>query len=240
MLSERLKMIRERIAAAARRSGRSPDEITLVAVSKGQPAEKIREAIEAGQRDFGENYAQELSEHMNHVGARFPRPGGETPPLQVNWHFIGHLQRNKVKTVLPQVSLIHSVDSLPLAQEIDKRAATLERMTPILLEVNLGNEDSKTGLSPHAVEPLVREISNLAHIDLRGLMVVPPFMDDPEKTRPLFRRLREIRDAINAQNVYKRRLSGLSMGMTHDFECAVEEGATIVRVGRGLFGEREK
>lgn len=215
-------MIRERLQEIRNRIG----QVTLVAVSKGQPLERIREAIEAGQRDFGENYAQELLEHTTLAGA--------------TWHFIGHLQRKKVKTILPHVSLIHSVDSLPLAQEIDKRAAELSRVMPVLIEVNLGGESSKSGIAEGEAEKLVRSLKDLPHVDLKGLMVLPPFDNDPEKTRPFFRRLREIRDAINKQNVYKHPLSELSMGMTHDFEIAIEEGATIVRIGTGIFGEREK
>ncbi len=219
---------------AANRSGRPASSVTLIAVSKGQPREKIIEAIEVGQRDFGENYAQEL---MDHAGAG--RTQGS--PLQdIRWHFIGHLQRNKVKVLLPHVTLIHSIDSLPLAQEIDKRAASLDRVASVLIEVNLGGEASKSGIAENEVKNLIRSLKELPHVDLKGLMVLPPFETNPEKSRPFFRRLREIRDAINRQNVYKHPLSELSMGMTYDFEVAIEEGATIIRVGTGIFGEREK
>lgn len=229
MVSELLIEIQKRVATAAEKAGRSPKDVRLIAVSKGQPAEKLKEALEAGQQDFGENYAQEFSEHVGAV---------HEPPTQIQWHFIGHLQRNKVKQILPHVFLIHSVDSLELAQEIDKRAAALNKIQPILIEVNLGGEDSKTGISPENIEKLVRSINSLSHLDLQGFMTIPPFHENPEEVRPYFRRLREIRDAINNQLVYKHALSALSMGMTQDFEVAIEEGSTMVRVGTGIFGKR--
>jgi PLP dependent protein len=227
MISKNLREIRNRIAAAARRAQRDPLSVTLVAVGKAQPVGKIVEALELGQRDFGENYAQELIAHVNDVGE------GDT-----RWHFIGHLQRNKVKMILPHVALIHSVDSPALALEIDKRAAEAGKVQPVLLEVNLGGETSKTGLAPEEVELLASDIRLLEHLDLKGLMAIPPPTEDPEEARRHFRFLREIRDALNRKNVYKRPLTELSMGMTHDFEIAVEEGATLVRVGTGIFGER--
>lgn len=229
MIARNLQEMRNRIAAAAQRVGRSPSEITLVAVSKGQPIERIQEAWEAGQRDFGENYAQEMLEHIKAIEGRIP-----------SIHFIGHLQRNKVKQILPQVSLIHSVDSPELAQEVDKRAAALGKVQPILIEVNVGEEASKTGLAPDRLETLVSDLRLLTHVDLRGLMTIPPASEDLEETRRFFRLLREIRDALNRKNIYKQPLAELSMGMTQDFEAAIEEGSTIVRIGTGIFGERQK
>ncbi len=233
MVPDRLKEIRTRISNTARRSGRDPHGIRLVAVAKGQPIEKIREAIEEGQVDFGENYAQEL---LAHVGAALrgrPETGRHRDlPQQINWHFIGHLQRNKVKQIIDKIALIHSVDSLELAQEIDRRTASIDKIQPILIEVNLGGEGSKTGIQPEKVKELVQKISQLKGVALNGLMTIPPFFDNPEQVRPYFRRLREICKEMN--------LSELSMGMTHDFEVAIEEGATIVRIGTGIFGERKK
>jgi pyridoxal phosphate enzyme (YggS family) len=224
MISKNLFEVQNRIAAAARRAGRDASKVTLVAVSKGQPSEKILEAIAAGQKDFGENYAQELLEHL--------------PLGDVRWHFIGHLQRNKVKQIIGRAALIHSVDSPELVQEIDKRAAALGKIQPVLVEVNVGGEASKTGLAPERAESLVSEMNLLKHVDLKGLMAIPPPGEDVEEARGFFRRLREIRDALNLKNVYKQPLMELSMGMTSDFEIAVEEGATIIRVGTGIFGER--
>lgn len=229
MITERLAEIYRRIAEAAVRSKRDPREITLVAVAKGQPVEKINEAIKAGQRDFGENYAQEM---LAHAGAGLkPAPA---------WHFIGHLQRNKVRQIIDKVSLIHSVDSSALAAEIDRRAAAVTKVQPVLIEVNLGGEVSKTGIAAAEVEKLVGMMRQLDHTDLRGLMVIPPYDLDARKSRPFFRTLREIRDAINRKTLYKHPLTELSMGMTHDFEVAIEEGATIIRIGTGIFGERAK
>ena len=222
--------------------------MTLVAVAKGQPVEKIREALAAGQIVFGENYSQELIAHQGGIPPpRFPwlpdaplklrgAPGGHGDPGGgIRWHFIGHLQHNKVRQIIANVDLIHSVDSIDLAREIDKRAAAAGKFQQILVEVNLGGEESKTGAAPEEVSELVREIAVLDHLDLRGLMTMPPPEEDP---RPYFRRLREIRDSINSQNVYKRPLMELSMGMTDDFETAIEEGATLIRVGTGIFGPR--
>ncbi len=158
----------------------------------------------------------------------------------MRWHFIGHLQRNKVRQIIDKTALIHSVDSQPLAREIDRRAASIGRCQPILIEINLRGESSKAGTPPDQVEPLVREIEALSHVSLRGLMTMPPYSEDPESSRPFFRKLREIRDAINTKKLYKEPLKELSMGMTGDFKVAIEEGATMVRIGTGIFGERTK
>lgn len=228
MISKSLLEIRRRIAAAAKRAGRAESEVTLVAVCKAQTREKIQEAAAAGQKDFGENYAQELIEHFGPWS------------LDLRLHFIGHLQRNKVKSILPYVALIHSVDSPELAQEIDKRAAALGKTQAVLVEINLGDESSKSGLAPERAASLCADIALLKNIELKGLMAIPPPTEDLPEARKHFRLLREIRDALNRKSVYKRPLADLSMGMTHDFETAVEEGATIIRVGTGIFGERKK
>ncbi len=228
-ISERIVILRQRIQAARLKSDRAVDTVQLLAVSKTQPVEKILEAARAGQLDFGENYAQELIAKAEQGGS------------QIRWHFIGHLQRNKVKQLLPHVTLIHSVDSFTLAQEIDKRATALGKIQPVLIEVNSGGEASKSGvaLSEKKLENLVRSLNTLSHVDLRGLMTIPPPKENPEEVRPFFRQLREIRDALNREKVYKHSLQELSMGMTHDFEVAIEEGATIVRVGTGIFGAKK-
>jgi len=236
VIAQRLVEIQSRISAAAKRGGRSHGDITLVAVSKTQPAEKIVEAIAAGHKDFGENYAQELVEHLTAVGAHGHAPlNGD-----LRWHFIGHLQRNKVKLVMGKVSLIHSVDSQELALEIDKRAAAFGGVQSILIEVNVGGEKTKAGIRPDEVEALVSHLAPMQSIDLRGFMAIPPASEDLEEARGYFRLLREIREDLNRKSVYKHPLAELSMGMTHDFETAIEEGATIVRVGTGIFGERKK
>lgn len=212
---EKLSQLRQQI----------PPHVTLIAVTKGQSNKKIEEAWQAGQRDFGENYAQELLEH---VGAALQ---------ETKWHFIGHLQRNKVKQIIGKVALIHSVDSLRLAEEINHQAAKLGKIQPILIEVNLG-EATKSGIALAELDPLVRALSPLTHLELTGLMGMPPPASDPEAARPHFKHLREIRDAINNKRVYKLPLTELSMGMTHDYQVAIEEGSTLVRIGTGIFGNR--
>jgi hypothetical protein len=245
VIAQNLTEVRNRIAAAARRAGREAAAVTLVAVSKGQPVEKIAEAIAAGQRDFGENYAQEMMAHRSKLEAQGAYEKGHDLPFEPSalspacrWHFIGQLQRNKVRQIIGHVAMIHTVDSPELALEIDKRAAALGKVQPVLIELNLHGEATKTGLAPDRAEVLVSEMNRLAHVELKGLMAIPPATEDAEEARPSFRLLGEIRDALNRKNVYKRPLAELSMGMTHDFEIAVEEGATIVRVGTGIFGER--
>ncbi len=220
MIAENLKRIRRILSLY-------PGTRVICAV-KSQPLEKIMEAINAGETEFGENYAQELVEHVTALGEG----------KKIAWHFIGHLQRNKVKTIIPFVRCIHSVDSRELASEIDKRSRSLGKTTSVLIEVNLDEETTKTGVSPSFVEGLVIFLNSLEHIRLEGFMCLPPIQQDPEKTRPYFRRLREIRDAINGKKIYKRPLTELSMGMSQDFEIALQEGATTVRIGTGIFGER--
>lgn len=227
-MKKALSEIQLRMTQAAGRSQRSPSEINLVAVAKKQPDEKILEVFHEGQHDFGENYAQELLSHFSLL----------TQEPSIRWHFIGHLQRNKVRQILDKVSLIHSLDSLDLAKEIDRRAGLLPKIQPVLIEVNLGGEETKTGIHPPEINHLVEKLNLLPHLDLQGLMTIPPYRADPEEARPFFKKLRAIRDAINHQKLYKHPIFELSMGMTHDFEVAIEEGATIVRIGTGIFGER--
>jgi len=210
--------VRARIARAAARAGRRPRDITLIAVSKTQPAAAVIAAYAAGVRDFGENRVQEAGAKVVAV-----RAGGIEP----RWHMIGHLQRNKVPAALDRFDILHSVDSEELARAIDVRA---RRRVPVLIEVNVAGEESKHGVPPAAVPALARLVGGLPNIDLLGLMTVAPQADDPEDVRPVFRELRKLRDAIG--------LRELSMGMTDDFEVAVEEGSTFVRVGRAIFGPR--
>jgi len=215
-VAENLRAVLERIARACERAKRDPGSVKLVAVSKVQPVEAIREALEAGQRAFGENYAQELREKAEAV------QGAE-------WHFLGALQTNKVKMVVGKVALLHTCDRPSLAQELNKRAAALGAVQRVLVEVNLAEEPQKGGIAPRALASFVEEIGKLSAIRCEGLMCIPPAEDDP---RPRFQRLRELRDALG--------LRELSMGMSADYETAIEEGATIVRVGTAIFGERPR
>lgn len=213
-----LAEVRQRIEAACRRAGRAPDGVTLVGVTKGQPVESVAEALACGLRDIGENRVQEA---LQKAGAL--RTMGVAP----RWHLIGHVQTNKAKAAAGLSAIIHSVDSLRLAQALDRAA---HEPLPILLEVNVAGEASKFGFAPGEVAHALSEIAALPRLDVRGLMTVAPLTDRPETVRPVFRRLRELRDELG--------LRELSMGMTDDFETAIEEGATLVRVGRAIFGER--
>ncbi len=217
-IAERLAAVRARIDAACRRAGRSPSDVTLVGVTKSFPAEAVAEAVAAGLEDCGENRVQEAAAKIATLAALGIRP---------RWHLIGHLQTNKVQTALGLFAILHSVDSLRLARELSSRAT---HPVPILLEVNVSQEASKFGFSVGDLPDAVSAISALPHLDVRGLMTVAPLSHDPEAARPFFRQLRELRDAVG--------LRELSMGMTDDFEVAIEEGATMVRVGRAIFGER--
>jgi hypothetical protein len=227
-VADNIRLVRERIATASRRADRSPVEVRLMAVTKTVDDERIREAIAAGVEIIGENYVQEARRKREALGQ-----GGE-------WHLIGHLQTNKVKTAVRLFDMIHSVDRPELAAEIDRRAREAGRVMPILIEVNLAGEASKSGLSPEAAGELIRAIAPLPNLSVAGLMTMPPWFDDPEAARPFFRALRELRDRIAAERIPGVALGELSMGMTGDYAVAVEEGATIVRVGRGIFGERSR
>ncbi|MEN6360059.1 MAG: YggS family pyridoxal phosphate-dependent enzyme [Smithella sp.] len=220
--------IRKRIATAATRAGRDSGTIQLMAVSKTVEPDRIRQALDAGITLLGENYVQEAREKIPAVG----RPAV--------WHMIGHLQTNKVKYVVNLFDWIHSVDRLELARELDKRAGQNNRKLNALIEVNVSGEASKNGAVPQQVLELVRQISILPNLSVRGLMTMPPYSDDPENSRPYFIALRRLRDEIVSVAVPGISMTELSMGMTDDFEVAIEEGATIIRVGRAIFGDRIK
>jgi len=221
-IAERLTAVRERVAEAAARAGRSEGSVRLLAVSKTKPEALVREAYAAGQRDFGENYVQELTAKAIALADL----------ADLRWHLIGPLQRNKAKLVAPIAALVHTVDRAALADELDRRAAAASRVLPVLLEVNVSGEASKAGCSPDDAGALADAVRALPHLRLAGLMTIPPDSDDREQARPFFAALRQLRDRLGAD------LSELSMGMSHDFEIAIEEGATIVRVGTAIFGAR--
>lgn len=226
MLRENFRQVEENIRRACGRAGRDPGDVTLIAVSKTKPVELLREAYDLGTRVFGENKVQEIVEKY------------EALPKDIHWHMIGHLQRNKVKYIIDKVDLIHSVDSVRLAETIEKEAAKHDLTANILLEVNVAEEESKFGLKVDEVEQVVDEIAKFSHIKVCGLMTIAPFVENPEENRPYFRRLRNLSVDIGGKNVDNVTMSILSMGMTNDYEVAVEEGATMVRVGTGLFGAR--
>jgi len=226
-IAENLKLIRQRIDDAARRAGRDPASVRLVAVSKTKPVSAIVEARDSGQLLFGENYVQELVAKVAEL------------PDGVSWHFIGGLQSNKVRQIAGLVDLIHSVDRISLAREIDRQWGALGRCCDVLIQVNISREATKGGTSSQDLLDLVTEAAGLAHLRIRGLMTMPPFFDDPEAARPYFRRLRELAGEVEAAGIAGVEMAELSMGMSGDFEAAIAEGATLVRVGSALFGERE-
>jgi pyridoxal phosphate enzyme (YggS family) len=224
IVAKNLAAVRENIAAACRKVGRQPGDVTLVAVTKTVGHEAARALVGAGALDLGENRAQELEDKAEALR-----------DLPVRWHMIGHLQRNKVRKILPLVQLIHSVDSLRLAQEINEQAAKVGRTARVLIEVNVSSEASKFGISPNDLGPLLKDMAPLEHIIAEGLMTMPPIAADPEMSRAYFRRLRELRDTFAAEKRPNLDLKHLSMGMSQDYAVAVEEGATFVRVGTALF-----
>lgn len=226
-VAENLGKIRERVRQAALRAGRKPESVRLVAVSKTKPVLAIEEAFACGQQIFGENYVQEL------VGKK-----GELPP-EISWHFIGNLQSNKVRQIAGMVDLIHSVDRLSLAAEIDRQWGGLGKVCEVLIQVNISQEETKGGTSSEGLFQLVRDVARLPNLRVVGLMTMPPFFDDPEGARPYFRELRELARKLEAAAIPGVSMRELSMGMSGDFEAAIEEGATLVRVGSALFGERE-
>lgn len=226
MVKENLKYVEDKIVKACQRVGRNPNEVTLIAVSKTKPMSLIREAVEYGIIDFGENKVQELCSKTEEI---------KTP---LNWHMIGHLQRNKVKYIIDKTSLIHSVDSYRLAEKISEEAAKKNIICPILIEVNVAGEESKYGVKPKEVLPFLLEISKLSNIIVKGLMTIAPFVDNPEENRIHFKELRNLYIDIKTKNIDNVNMSELSMGMTGDYEVAIEEGATYVRVGTGIFGQR--
>ena len=225
-IKDHLNEVRENIRKACEKSGRSPKEVTLIAVSKTKPLFMLEEAYEAGARDFGENKVQEILE-------KHPKM-----PEDARFHMIGHLQRNKVKQVLPHAVLIHSVDSYRLAEQISQEAGKLGITAKILLEVNVAKEESKFGMMPEDVEEMAGQIAALPHLQIEGLMTIAPFVDDPEKNRPVFRKLYQLSVDIKKKNIDNVNMGVLSMGMTGDYQVAVEEGSTMIRVGTGIFGAR--
>lgn len=226
MISKNLLYVQQEITAAALRAGRAPKDVSLIAVSKTKPVSDLQEAYQQGQRLFGENKAQEVMD-------KYP-----VLPQDIQWHFIGHLQRNKVKYIIDKVCMIHSVDSLRLAEEIEKEAAKHGLVMDVLLEVNVAEEDTKFGLTMEEVLPLALEIAKLPHVHIRGLMTIAPYVEDAEENRPVFQKLYQLFIDIRERNVHNISMDVLSMGMTNDYVVAVEEGATLVRVGTGIFGER--
>ncbi len=226
-LKNRLERVKERIKETADACKRPVASIRLVAVSKTMPAEVVGEAIEAGVTHLGENYIQEAKEKINTL-ATYP----------ATWHFIGHLQSNKAKYAVRLFDLIHSVDSLKLAQELDKYAKKNDKVQAILIQVNVAREDSKSGVYLENTVQLLRDVSRLENIAVKGLMTMPPYFNAPAKVRPFFIALRELRDHINKEAIPNISMDELSMGMTGDFEAAIEEGATMVRIGTAIFGDR--
>ena len=225
-ITENLSMVESKIAAACKRAGRERDEVKLIAVSKTQPVEAIREAMEYGINSFGENRVQELREKT------------EIIKDNLDWHLIGHLQTNKVKYVVGKVSLIHSLENIRLAEALDKEAAKLGITVDVLAEINVAKEDSKFGVMPEDAENFIREVSKYPNLNIKGLMTVAPYTDISEENRKYFRQLKKIMVDLNSKNIHNVSMNVLSMGMTGDYEVAIEEGATLVRVGTGIFGSR--
>lgn len=227
MLKENLAEVQSRVEQACKRAGREVTEVTLIAVSKTKPVTDLQEIYNAGVRDFGENKVQEMCDKM------------EKMPKDINWHMIGHLQRNKVKYIVGNVALIHSVDSYRLAEEINIQAKKKGIVVPILVEVNIADETTKFGVSKEDAMELVRQIASLDALSIKGLMTIAPYVVDPEENRAYFRKIKELSVDIDNQNIDNVSMDILSMGMTGDFEVAIEEGATMVRVGTGIFGKRD-
>ncbi|MCR4781863.1 MAG: YggS family pyridoxal phosphate-dependent enzyme [Lachnospiraceae bacterium] len=227
MLEENLKTIHKRIEDACKKANRDVNDVTLICVSKTKPLSDIKEIYDLGERDFGENKVQELTKKMPEM------------PEDTKWHMIGHLQRNKVKYLINHVKLIHSVDSYRLAEEINIQSKKKGIVTPILIEVNIGNEDSKYGVKYEETKTLISEISTLDGVTVQGLMTVAPYVEKNEENRPLFRKMYDLFIDIKNENIDNVNMNVLSMGMTNDFEIAIEEGATMVRVGTGIFGARD-
>ena len=227
MIKENILSVQENISKACERSGRSPEEVTLIAVSKTKPLSMIEEAYEAGMREFGENKPQEMRDKAKLFNA------------PIHWHMIGTLQSNKIKYVVGTACMIHSVDSLALALAIEKEAAKKELIMDILLEVNMAEEESKHGFYVDEIYGVINEIAQMPHLHLRGLMTVAPYTENAEENRIYFRKMKELLVDINSKNIDNISMDTLSMGMSSDYEVAIEEGATMVRVGTGIFGERD-
>lgn len=225
-IAERLMEIRKDISGAAVRAGRNPDEVRLVAVSKTRPAADVIAAFQAGQIIFGENYVQEFAAKALQV------------PQPVEWHFIGHLQSNKVRQIAGLVSMIHSLDRLSLAEEINRQWGKIGKVCDVLVQVNISGETTKSGMDAENALGMVRDIARLPNIRIKGLMTMPPFFDDPEAARPYFAELKRLSDLIEGYGLAGVEMKELSMGMSGDFEAAIREGATLVRIGTAIFGER--
>ena len=226
MIAENVGHIRHRMARACSRAGRKPENVCLIAVAKTFPAEAIQEVVTAGIRDIGENYVQELLAKREAL-----------PDPEIRWHFVGHLQSNKVKNIVSWVHAIHTIDSARLGEQVSKRAGENNHRTDILVEVNTSGESTKFGVTPDEAVPLAKSLLELPNVRLLGLMTIGPLQPDPEASRPAFRRLRLLGDALKEQGIP---LEHLSMGMTNDFEVAIEEGATMIRIGTAIFGKRTK
>lgn len=228
-LRERLADVRQKIERAAGRVGRAPEEITLIAVSKTHPASLVREAIVSGALDFGENRVQEGEKKIPEVGRHRAR-----------WHLIGHLQSNKARKAVKLFDVVHSLDSIELAERLNRICEDVDRQElPVLVQVDLAGEKTKSGVREENLIELIESIKTLSRLRLIGLMILPPYFEDAEKVRPFFRKLKDLRDELKQQNAFANARGDLSMGMSHDFEIAIEEGATFVRVGTAIFGERE-
>ena len=231
-LAARFANVKERVAAAARECGRDPEEVTLIAISKTHPASVIKELIELGATDLGENRVQEAE-------TKIPEVGRSEAGLTTRWHLVGHLQANKARRALGLFDVIHSLDSIELARRLDRLCVEVGRESvPLLIQVDLGHEETKSGVDEKELVELAGTVQQLERLELIGLMTLPPFFEDPKQARPYFRRLRELRDELADKGAFGERSGELSMGMTHDFAVAIEEGATMVRIGTAIFGER--
>lgn len=226
-IEENIKYINNQIDLACQRSNRKREDITLIAVTKTKPIEDMKEALKCGIIHVGENKAQEITSKYSHFGSNF------------KWHMIGHLQTNKIKSIIDKVELIHSVDSFKLAGAINYEAEKIGKVQDILIQINIAEEETKFGIILNDVESLVREISNLSHIRIRGLMTVAPYVEDQEENRPIFRQMFQVFVDINSKNIDNVLMETLSMGMTNDYSVAIEEGATMVRIGTAIFGQRD-
>jgi len=231
VLFENIKAVYRRISHAAMRAGRNPEDVNLVAVTKTVDTERIKEAVEYGLRVFGESRVQEAQEKISKFEIR-------NSNLRIEWHLVGHLQRNKAKVAVQLFDLIHSLDSVELAKELNKYAEKAGKVQRVLIQIKLAEEETKHGISKEGLVYLIHEVDKMKHLKPEGLMTIPPFFDAPEMARPYFKELRELRDKINGLRVTGYELRDLSMGMTNDFEVAIEEGATLVRIGTAIFGER--
>jgi pyridoxal phosphate enzyme (YggS family) len=226
IIKEQINIIRQRIAEAAHRSGRRASDVRFMAVTKTVDDRRIMQAIDAGVDMIGENYVQEARRKIKLMGK------------SVQWHLIGHLQTNKAKYAVRLFDMIHSLDRIELARELDRRSRMVDVVTKVLIEVNISGEETKRGVAHQNALPLIREVSTLENLSVQGLMTMPPWFDDPQEARPFFVALRELRERVVAENLPRVQMRELSMGMSQDYEVAVEEGATIVRIGRSIFGER--